>query len=1125
MSGLIYEVAWVRSLELIFGTTTFAVATVLAAFMGGLACGSYFIGKLSARFERFHPLHVYAVLECLIAVVALLIPVLLQSLVPAYQFVWRATHVSFITFSLIRFALSALVLLIPTFLMGATLPVVSSFVNRQARLGEKRIGLLYTFNTLGAVLGCAAAGLALFPAIGLAKTQWVAVALNLVAAAGAFALAARTARGTVPDTDSAAAPAPSSSDAAAPATPVRREAGLLVSLYAASGFVAMLYEVAWSRVLVLVLGSSTYAYTIMLTTFLLGLTLGAWLATRFLSKVTLPLLAAGLCQLAIALATYGSVFLVEEMPFWYLQVYETFSPSPRGLLSLQFLLAMGLMILPTIGLGAMFPITINGLNPSGQKTARIVGWAYALNTVGGIAGSVLAGFWLVPQFGSQNTLLGGIAINTLLGVAALVTVNAGPRRFRVTAAAILLIGCAVLFGSTPRWDPAVMSSGVFRYVRDYFGLSRDAFRERARKITGEVLQFDEGLTCTITVFRNPECRSLLVNGKPDASTPSGLANPFDTNAPAPLLELPTQTLVGQIPLLLAPRRDDVLLIGLGSGITLGSVLTHPVKKVECIELEKAVVRASTFFEDFNRRPLADPRTELIVNDARNHLLVTDRKYDVIISEPSNPWIPGAANLFTREFFEITRSKLQSNGVFCQWIQVYELQPAHFQTLLRTFTSVFPNAHLFRVNVDTILVGSVGPQPIDVQEVAARLTPAVRGDLERIRIGGVEDLLAHYWVGGDELKRDLGGVPLNTDDNMFIEFAAPLQVLAKRGLASTPKEGVEWVFDGRTSGALPHVRLQDSGQAADFWAGVAEAALRQLAPETPIYATHSLKLRPNARAAAVQGTALALRGEAGPAKTLLEEAVKRFADSPELHRALTELFLRDQKWSDARLHAEAWLAQKPDDPLALFYLGRSLFYVKETKAGLEALQRIPPAAYRMEELKNLPYLLGALQAEAGNYAEAAENFQAFLRREPGHLEARVQLANALYRTGQPADAAAQWQRVAQMNAVYAARWQREAGEDWQQGRRAQAVTKLEQARRSDPSNPDIALQLAHLHGLCGNVDAAAETLGQYLSWYPDRPSAVGYLSELRATQHRTEEAKLLEARYRALTGKPWERIGD
>src|SRR5262245_6757789 len=189
MSALIYEVAWVRSLELIFGATTFAVATVLAAFMGGLACGSYTAGRFGARLQQYNPLKLYGVIEILIAIVAILIPLMFQTMVPIYKGVWKVTHASFITFSLIRFFLSATILLVPTFLMGATLPIVSGFVSTESVLGKKRIGLLYTFNTFGAVLGCIGAGLILFPTIGLAKTQWVAVGLNIVAAVGAFVLA------------------------------------------------------------------------------------------------------------------------------------------------------------------------------------------------------------------------------------------------------------------------------------------------------------------------------------------------------------------------------------------------------------------------------------------------------------------------------------------------------------------------------------------------------------------------------------------------------------------------------------------------------------------------------------------------------------------------------------------------------------------------------------------------------------------------------------------------------------------------------------------------------------------------------------------------------------------------
>lgn len=1124
MSGLIYEVAWVRSLELIFGTTTFAVATVLAAFMGGLACGSYVMGTQSSRFGRFHPLVVYAVLESLIAVMALAIPFLLNSLVPAYQFVWKSTHASFIVFSLIRFALSALVLLVPTALMGATLPVVSEFVNRQSRLGEKRIGLLYAFNTLGAVLGCAAAGLLLFPSIGLARTQWVAVGLNLVAAIGGLVLA-RHSRHKESCSTSDAQTEPSPMEwVQAPAA--RKQAAILVSLYAASGLVAMLYEVAWSRVLVLVLGSSTYAYTIMLTTFLLGLALGAWLATRWLKTSGSPLLAAGFCQLGIALATCASIVLVEEMPFLYLKSFELFNPTPQGLLRVQFLLAGGLMILPTLGLGAMFPITINGLNPAGNRTARTVGWAYALNTLGAITGSVLAGFWLVPRLGSQNTLLNGVAINTLLGLVALAFVPAGLlRRHRVSLAGLLLLLGAAAFQTTPRWDAAVLSSGMFRYVRDYVGLSRDGFRERARKIAGEMLQFEEGLTCTVTVFRNPECRSLLVNGKPDASTPSDLPNPFDTNAPARLLELPTQVLLGHVPLLLAPHQDQVLLIGLGSGITLGSALTHPVKHLECIELEQAVVRASGFFEDFNHRPLSDPRVELIVNDARNHLVVTDQKYDVIMSEPSNPWIPGAANLFTREFFATSRGKLKPEGIFCQWIQLYEIQSAHFEALLRTFQSIFPDTHLFRVDSDAILVGSQQPLPIDERALRSRMTPEVRQDLARIQIRNVEDFLGRYWIGGDELKRGLSPGLFNTDDNMLIEFAAPLRVLAGRGGNGAAQQTIAALFDGKTRGAIPHVTLMEPSLAADFWAGVSEATLRYAMPETLVYADHSLKLRHNARAAAVRGATLCRQNQPAAGREVLDKALIQFPDSPELHRAMAQLCSVQSDWAGTKEHAEKWLSLASKDPLAQFYLGLSLFHLKQTDAALTVLEGIPSTANSMAELRPFPYYLGSLYAQAGRHEQAVSQFQAFLRRDPAHVEARVQLAEALHRSGHLAEAAIEWQRIAQLNANQAVRYQQEAADDWNNNRRAEAAAKLAQARQLDPSSTDIAVMLARVQVLNGQIAAAAETLGKHLSTCPDRPAAVGYLSQILARQNRTSEARLLAARYRTLTGRIWADVED
>ncbi len=1114
VSGLIYEVSWVRSLELVFGTTTFAIATVLAAFMGGLAGGSYLMGRWLPRFRRFHPLAVYAGLECLIALSAAVIPWALNALVPLYQWAWQTTHASFVGFSILRLALSALVLLVPTLLMGATLPVASEFVSRDPALGRQRIGLLYSFNTLGAVLGCLGAGLFLFPQLGLAATQWVAMACNLLAAAGALVVARRTRSWRSASVEHAESGEADQSDLANSTA-----ARILVLLYAGSGLVAMLYEVAWSRVLVLIIGSSTYAYTIMLGTFLLGLALGAGIVTKLMRRVSRPLLAAGCAQVLVGLATLGSLFLVEELPYLYLKAYEAMAPTPRGLLSVQFLLASALMVVPTLGLGAMFPITMHGLQTTGARAGRVVGWAYALNTVGAIAGSVLAGFVLLPRLGTQHTMQVGIALNFLLAAVAWLSAPAVPafcQRWRGAVALLgLLVGGNLVF-AVPPWSPAVLSSGIFRYVRDFVGLDRDQFRERARQMAGDLLMFDEGLTCTVTVTRTPEAVTLMVNAKPDASTPSGLGNPLDTNAPPALLDLPTQILLGQLPMLVAPRAEQVLVVGLGSGLTVGSVLTHPVKHVDCIELEDAVVRGSRFFEDYNFKPLEDPRTRIVVNDARNHLLVTDNTYDVIISEPSNPWIPGAANLFTRQAFELSRRKLRADGVFCQWLQLYELQPADFATVLRTFAEVFPHVHVFRVNHDAILLGSVEPTPIHESELRRRLTGAVQADLRRIDVFGVEDVLARYWIGGDELRSCMPAGSLNTDDNMRIEFAAPLQVLAG-GDRNTGVAAIAQLFEGRTRAAIPHVRLDVATKPAEFWARVSEAALRQKCVEALIYARHSLGLQLNPKAVAVQVDGWLALGRLDEARQLLADAEKQFPASPEILRALTRVELKEQRWTDAKGHADRWLAVQPDDPLARYLAGRCRFQLTQDAEALALMEKLDPTLARREEFRDLPFYLGVLQARAGQHHAAVENLQSFLRRMPLHVEARTILASVLQRAGRTPEAAVQWQKIAVLNIRQSEKLRQEAVQLWTNGQAQASITRLADAVKLDPSNPDLVLALARARAESGDREAASQGLREYLAWNPDRAPAVGYLSQLLADLKQDDEARLMAARYRALSG--------
>jgi spermidine synthase len=1118
VSGLIYEVAWVRSLELIFGATTFAVATVLAAFMGGLAFGSWLMAIGARRLERFHPLHVYGVIEGLIGIAAILVPGSLQFQVRLFQTLGGQAHESFFWVSAIRLVLCAAVLAVPTALMGATLPIASRALTAAGRIGGDGVGTLYAFNTLGAVLGCAGAGLWLLPALGLSKTQYLAVGFNGLAGICAFALAGRSQRSAPP----AALPERTVSHGA----PTARTGSLLVVLYALSGLTAMVYEVAWSRLLVLVLGSSTYAYTIMLTTFMFGLALGAWLGVRLIRAVRAPVLAAGLCQTMIALGTFLGLFLAGELPFLYHLAHDRLRPSAPGLLGIQLLLASGLMILPTLGLGAMFPVTIEGLRPEGPSAPREVGRAYAWNTVGAILGSLAAGFWLVPRLGSRDTLLASLLLNALLAaIAILAAKGAAPARYRWVLLGALLVFSGNVFASAPRWRPEILSSGIFRYVDRYRGMDHATFARKAREHHGEILMFKEGLTCTVTVFRTTSSLTLAVNGKPDASVPPRLFDPSGRVKELPPGDLPTQVLVGEIPLLLAKSRERVMVIGLGSGITLGSVLAHPVDRVDCVELEDAVVQASRFFDRDSGAPLLDPRVRMIVNDARNQLLVARRDYDVIISEPSNPWVAGAASLFTREFFEIARGRLRTGGVFCQWLQAYELDAEDFRTLLRSFNTVFPHVHLFRVGSDAILVGSVEETPIRLDRILSRAGKQVRADLDRIGIHAPVDLLAHYWIGGRELKDSLPAGELNTDDNMRIEFQAPLRMLA-RDAEERQARDLAGLFQGRSSGLLTQLVMPagDPRSAGEFWARLAQSSLAQgLSDDAMRYATRSLELSRNALAARIRGEALLKAGRVAEARAWLGDQSREFPRDADLVRALAGFAEREEDWAEVGRLAGIMLRLAPRDPAGRHLLGKSLYQRGDDRAAIATLAPLYDTAAPETGAAptDLGFILGAACARAGRFADAIGPLRSYLANSPSDRTARTILAGALDRAGRPGEALAESRRLSPDAAQQAEARLRAARALGKEGRLAPARERLEEALQFEPGNYEIVLLLAATRARLGERASAIDLLERFLASSPGHPSVTGYLSQLLDEEGRVDRARLLKERYTALTGEAWQ----
>ncbi len=832
-TALIYQVAWVRHMTLIFGSTAFAVSTVLTAFMAGLALGSYLLGRWIDR--RGSPLLSYAGLEALIGAYALFIPLIFGALVPLYQWVWDSFSPNYYLFSLIRFALAFLVLMIPTTCMGGTLPILSKFY---ALLPEGQLSLsvstLYAVNTFGAVLGTIASGFLLIPALGLSQSVLTASLINFLLA-GLIVLTVFTApaklRGFLLRRSSPGLrPSPPDRGVNDKKGEGRGEMHLrfyVLLSFALTGFAALVLEVAWTRVLSLVLGPSVYAFSVMLATFLVGLAVGAFAFSRLIEAFKLDgLKTLGWLQLLIGAATFLTLLLFNQLPFLFATIFHRWgaSQSAEVLFGLEFLLAFLVMYLPTFFMGGIFPAVVQVFSAERGAAGRTIGRIYAANTVGAILGSFSAGFLLIPTVGIQNTVI--ITIFIYLGlslITALLRRSAAARPLeRLGGLAIPIAAMLLVALFTPDWNRLVMSSGMFQYAPrlkppqapEGYIPTRADFERYVNRL--EILFYKEGYSGTITVAKEKAVPAqqlgdqmvgsvlLINNGKIDASSYS---------------DMPTQVFSGHVGLMLHPAPKEVLVIGLASGTTAGSALQHPIEQLTNVEIEQAVVEASREFDFVNNRPLDDPRSTLIVNDGRNYLLVTPKEYDVIISEPSNPWMSGPSNLFTQEFFKIVRKKLKHDGIFVQWVQMYSMSPENMRALIATVRSVFPYIYVFNtlVGADLLLVSSGRPVPFDLQRLQERLEQEpIKRDLARIRIKSVADFLAYFRLGSDEIAELVRGAPLNTDDNALIEFAAPKDLYRLTGAMNNR------MIAQATKGIANYLTNLPESERAEFFQRLSEA---------------------------------------------------------------------------------------------------------------------------------------------------------------------------------------------------------------------------------------------------------------------------------------------------------------
>ena len=766
-TGLLYEVLWMRRLTLVFGATQLAIATVLAAFMAGLAIGALAGGRIADR--RSDLLRVYGLLEVGIGVYAILFPLLVSAATGLYRDMVDPENVHFWSSQLAHLCLMSALLVVPTAAMGATLPLLVRWAaGRLSRVG-RRTGLLYGFNTVGAVVGTWCTGFLLLPQLGVRTTELVAAGANLLVGVIALVWGMREGATGPPAVIDDSADRAEEADLLdlspdpdlAGARRSRMIPVVLVAL-AVSGACSMVYEVAWSRFLALILGSSVYAFTLMLVAFLVGTAGGALVGSGMVGKPD----ARPMRWLAISLAgagvsAWGTNQLFQFMPYWYVDLYRAVGEADELLFGAQGLLACLVMTPTTFCIGLAFPFGIAVIAGRADAVGRDVSRLYVFNTAGAVVGSLAAGFVLLPRLGIQETLLVAVVLDLLLAVGILLArAGRGLARAVPVGATVGLLLAAVLV--RPPWDPLLMSAGMYKYVSDLSDFSHEAVRNYAVS-DFELLYYAEGTTSVVTVARSVGSGNIWLanNGKVDASSQE---------------DLRTQVLLAHLPMAANPEAKKVLVVGLASGITAGSVTLHPqLEQIDILEIEPAVIVASHYFDQHNNQPLQDPRVRMIANDARNHLVLYDGTYDVIINEPSNPWITGVSNLFTREYLELGRSRLTPEGVFCQWVQIYGMGADDMRSLVRTFAEVFPSVLMYRAvdDSDVLLVGGRVNLRMQATNMPGWFDGPIGADLARIDVREPFDILSYQQADRDDLLEVAGDVGLNTDDNVRIEFSAPL----------------------------------------------------------------------------------------------------------------------------------------------------------------------------------------------------------------------------------------------------------------------------------------------------------------------------------------------------------------
>lgn len=880
--GLIYQVVWTRKLVLLFGTTAYAVSTVLSVFFAGLAAGSLWGGRLADRWPR--PLLLYGAFEIIVGLWAILFLVVVTHGESMTAALLSLLHLGRAAGIAARAVLSLALLFTPVALMGATLPLLSKFVTREKRVCGLRIGALYTVNTLGAVCGCALAGFVLLPNLGYIRTTMLGAAANGVIGVLAVALSMAFER-RIPAEDNGADTA-----AQAPGMPEERRyaerVSLVLAAFGISGCCALALEVLWTRLLTIVFLGTTYAYTTMLTTLLIGLAAGGLAAALLVDRIRARGVFLGGVMLLTGVTTLFMLSRIADMPAklvaWNLESSQDWQRVMTG----KFLLAFSALFAPACCFGMTFPLVVKVLSAARGTLGRDVGKLYSVNTLGGVLGSIAGGFVLIPLLGTHHSVV--LLASVLAATGAVLTLTS-PGVLWWGRAAILAVGAGLFVLAWGRAPENVSLALNAAYVPG----------------DHRVLFYREGVEGTVAVTE-PESetggsnRVLWINRvQATTSIERGVKmNRFQ----------------GVLPLLFDRDPRNVLFMCFGSGITCGTLALHDFERIDAVEISPDVIRAAPLFKVDNLDVLERPNVRVHIDDGRNYLLTTRQAYDIITFEPMPLALAGVSTFYTREYYELCLRRLAPGGLVSQWVPLHSLNPEVVRSLVYTFTAVFPEYTAWFVNADLFLIGSNQPLRIDYPRLAKRLAqPEVKAALDKVGLRDPLEVAACFLMDKAGLDAYAAGGELMTDDRPWAEFIAP-KLVYERKVPDTLAQlqphvtGPEKLLTEDTpeeaAAALERrhqAHRNDLEGLRYYYGGMA------IGPEAPSAFKHSLDIDPHDYNAQyylneivkVQGAQMTRWEQYRQGEELLQEALRYLPDDLELLELLRNLYAAEGNEAEAQ----------------------------------------------------------------------------------------------------------------------------------------------------------------------------------------------------------------------------------